>query len=129
MMIMHVLNATTASPAFVRGGINPDGRLEPKTKLVLLWGPPGQEGMGLFRDSRDVPRAFSFDCYALNGEQWESQGKDPRKSWILPYPPGGSFYFRSGEVDYWTKHPMSQEEKDRLRTLSTARKKRSRPKR
>ena len=127
MMIMQMtVNATTASPPFLSCGMNPDGRLEPKTQLVLLWGPPGQEGMGLLRDSSSLPGAFSLDWYGLRAEEWECRGKDTQKFQTLPYPPTGAYHFSCGGVDYWTKHPMTQGEKDRLRTLSTARKKRSR---
>lgn len=97
-----------------------------KTRLVILCGSPGQEGMGVFRDSSSAPEARSLDQYELGGEEWEFQGEDPQKHRTLPFPSIGAYHFSCDGVDYWTKHPMAQGEKDRLRTLSRARKKRSR---
>ena len=115
----HLNNGTTAAAEFVSAGLNPSGSLREKTRLVTLWGRPGQEGMGVYRESSSIPGALSLDVYELKGDVWELVRTHAETHWIAPYPALGAQNHRDAGIAYSTWHTMSPAEVDRLRHLKT----------
>jgi hypothetical protein len=115
MLVLY--SASSASPGFLSGGLNPTGDLASKTEIVLLDGPPGRERMQVFRGSGSVPGALSVENYSINadGRGWDLVGKEPRQAHFCAASPG-----RLGSGPAWSgnRHlDMATPEKQRLAVL------------
>jgi len=115
-----IYNASSASPSFVTGGLNPDGRLAAKTEIVVLWGPPGQEQMAVYRQSSSAPGFLSVDVYRLHADDWEYVGEHSEKVPTPPAPPSNSVQSNVDGRDVWTRQAMTPPEQLRLSELLKA---------
>jgi len=110
-------NMTTAGREIVGYEITPSIILKEKTRGVVI-APEGKTfTMSVFRESSDAPGSLSRDIYVRKGKAWKFKGKDPKKYLAPPDPPPGAIEAEINGVKYWTMHPLTDEEKKRLREL------------
>ena len=113
-MVAAFYNASSASPEFVSGGLNPDGTLAKKTHGVVIWGPPFGENMAVYRESSTAPGYLSADLYRWRSGGWEFLAEDVNKHTAWPAPPPGAIRSHVAGVGMATRHALTEAERVRI---------------
>ena len=111
--------ATTVGGSAAVNAITSSITLAKKTPIGVIEQVGKKKTLSLYRESTMAPGQYSKDVYILEKGSWEWNHKDSIKYPRPPFAPTGASHYTEDAFEFWTKGPITNAEKKRLKRWLT----------